>query len=99
MGSLTELAKKFLKNKREQQPPPFTIGDYLSYQVPDDPEEGPFEVVMVSPDHIHGGWWAVVVKPSEKEGAEPKSDTPATVFIHQTIVTGVIPKESQTSSK
>ena len=94
-----EDGSKAFNGECERQPAPFAVGDRLTYRVPDDPEEGPFEVVMVSPDHIRGGWWAVVVKPSEKEGAEPKSDTPATVFIHQRVVTQVIPKESQTSTE
>ncbi len=96
MDSLTDRAKKFLENKREQQPPPFTIGDYLSYQVPGDPEKGPFEVVDVSQDSRKGGWWAEVLKPSENEEGEPKPDTLALAPIHQILVTRVIPKESLT---
>jgi len=31
--------------------------------VPGDPEEGPFEVIEVSPDTHKGGWWTLVSKP------------------------------------
>ena len=64
---------------------PFEVGDRIVYRVPGDPEEGPFEVVMVSPDHFQGGWWAVVLKPN------------GLVYIQQILVKHVIPKESQTS--
>ena len=46
----------------EGQAAPFAVGDMLTYRVPGDPEEGPFEVVMVSPDRYRGGWWMVVGK-------------------------------------
>lgn len=75
---------------------PPEVGDRISYQVPSDPEKGPFEVVDVSQDNRKGGWWAVVLKPSENEEGEPKPDTLALASIHQIIVTRVIPKESQT---
>jgi len=75
MGSLTDRAKKFLENKREQQPPPFTIGDYLSYQVPGDPKEGPFQVAEIAQDLRHCGWWALVEKPD------------SLAWVHQKIVT------------
>ena len=75
---------------------PFAVGDSIVYRVPGDPQEGPFEVIMVSPGHYQGGWWAVVLKPSEKEGAEPKPDTTEQAFIHQVLIERVIPKKSQT---
>lgn len=80
MDNLTERAKKFLENKREQQAAPFAVGDKLVYRIPGHPEEGPFEVVMVSPDQ--GGWWALVSKPNIQ------------AWIHQIIVKAIIPKNS-----
>ena len=84
---------------KESHPGPPDVGDRIVYQVDGDPQEGPFEVVMVSPDRYKGGWWMVVVKPGPNGSAEQKADTPATVFIHQRLVTQVIPKESQTSTE
>ena len=52
----------------------FDVGAWLYYQVPGDPEEGPFEVVMVGPDTHQGGWWAVVAKKDSH------------VWIHEVIV-------------
>ena len=39
---------------------PFDVGDCLSYQVAQDPQEGPFRVVEIS--ESHGQWWALVAK-------------------------------------
>ncbi len=80
----------------EGKPAPFEVGDCITYRVPGDPEKGPFEVVDVSQDSRKGGWWAVVLKPSENEEGEPKPDTLALAPIHQILVTRVIPKESLT---
>ena len=81
---------------KTKQAAPFEVGDRIVYRVPGDPEKGPFEVIMISPDHFQGGWWAVVLKPSENEEAERKPDTLEPAFIHQILVERVIPKESQT---
>ena len=68
----------------EGKPAPFRVGDLLIYRVTeDDPEEGPFEVVMVAPDLQHGYWHALVSKPPN-----------TLVLIQQIIVRRVIPKES-----
>lgn len=39
---------------------PFDVGDCLSYQVAQEAQEGPFEVVETT--ESHGQWWALVVK-------------------------------------
>ena len=56
---------------------PFDVGAWLYYQVPGDPEEGPFEVVEVGPDTHQGGWWALVAKKDSH------------VWIHEVIVVKV----------
>jgi len=46
-------------------PAPFKVGDQIVYQVPGDPEEGPYQVVEVLPDGPYPRWYAIV----EKDGA------------------------------
>ena len=46
--------------RRETSLAPFEVGDTLIYQVPGDPQEGPFEVVGIS--ESRGQWWAMVAK-------------------------------------
>jgi hypothetical protein len=47
--------------QRETPPSPFDVGDKVTYQVPGDPEEGPFKVIEIT--ESHGQWWALVAKP------------------------------------
>ena len=63
---------------------PFDVGDCLSYQVAQDPQQGPFRVAEVAPDLSHGQWWALVEKPG------------SLAWIHERIMTKV---ESKGSSR